>query len=150
MDYPQLCAQLESLAEADRHYVPLLSNASALIYQSMDDLNWTGFYLMRDGRLVLGPFQGRVACIHIPAGKGVCGAAAAWNVTQRVPDVHAFPGHIACDSASRSEIVVPLRQSGQVVGVMDIDSPLPDRFSEDDQKGLEAFARTLEKWIQFD
>ena len=150
MDYRQLCTQLEGIAEADRHFIPLLSNASALIWQSMDDLNWAGFYLMRDGQLVLGPFQGKVACIHIPVGKGVCGAAVQQDATQRVPDVHAFPGHIACDSASRSEIVVPLRQNGQVVGVMDIDAPLPDRFSEDDQKGLEAFARTLEKWIQFD
>jgi len=150
MDYRQLCAQLEGIAEAEGHYVPLLANASALIWQSMDDLNWAGFYLMRGGRLVLGPFQGRIACIHIPVGKGVCGTAVQQDATQRVPDVHAFPGHIACDSASQSEIVVPLRQNGQVVGVMDIDSPIPDRFSEDDQKGLEAFARTLEKWIQFD
>ena len=150
MDYRQLCAQLEGIAEADGHYVPLLSNASALIYQSMDDLNWAGFYLMRDGRLMLGPFQGKIACIHIPVGKGVCGTAVKEDTTQRVPDVHAFPGHIACDSASRSEIVVPLHQNGQVIGVLDIDSPIPDRFSEDDQKGLEAFARTLEKWIQFD
>ena len=147
MDYQQLCTQLEGLAAAESHYVPLLSNASALIFQSMEDLNWAGFYLMRDGELVLGPFQGRLACIHIPVGKGVCGTAVARDQTQRVPDVHAFPGHIACDGASRSEIVVPLRQAGRVVGVMDIDSPLPDRFSEDDQKGLEAFARTLEKWI---
>ena len=150
MDYRQLCAQLEGIAEADGHYVPLLSNASALIWQWMDDLNWAGFYLMRDGRLVLGPFQGKIACIHIPVGKGVCGTAVQQDATQRVPDVHAFPGHIACDSASRSEIVVPLHQNGQVVGVMDIDSPIPDRFSDDDQKGLEAFARNLEKWIQFD
>ena len=150
MDYRQLCAQLEGLAEAERHYVPLLANVSALIFQSMDDLNWAGFYLMRDGRLVLGPFQGKIACIHIPVGKGVCGAAVKEDATQRVPDVHAFPGHIACDGASRSEIVVPLHQNGQVVGVMDIDAPVPDRFSGDDQKGLEAFARTLEKWMLFD
>ena len=149
MDYRQLCAQLEGIAEAERHYVPLLANASALIYQSMDDLNWAGFYLMREGRLVLGPFQGKIACIHIPVGKGVCGAAVKEDATQRVSDVHAFPGHIACDSASRSEIVVPLHQNGQVIGVMDIDAPIPDRFSEDDQRGLEAFARTLEKWILF-
>ena len=150
MDYQQLSTQLEGLAAAERHYVPLLANASALIFQSMEDLNWAGFYLMRDGELALGPFQGRLACIHIPVGKGVCGTAVARDQTQRVPDVHAFPGHIACDGASRSEIVVPLHQNGQVVGVLDIDAPIPDRFSEDDQKGLEAFARTLEKWIQFD
>ena len=150
MDYRQLCAQLESLAEEDRHYVPLLSNASALIFQAMEDLNWAGFYLMRGDRLTLGPFQGKVACIHIPLGKGVCGTAAKADATQRVPDVHAFPGHIACDGASRSEIVVPLRQNGAVIGVLDIDSPLPDRFSAEDQAGLEAFARTLEALVKLD
>lgn len=150
MDYQLLCAQIESLAETDGHYVPLLSNVAALIYHSMEGLNWAGFYLMRGGRLVLGPFQGKLACIHIPLDKGVCGAAASQNATQRVPDVHAFPGHIACDGASRSEIVVPLRQDGAVVGVLDIDSPLLDRFSEEDQKGLETFARTLERLIRFD
>lgn len=150
MNYTDLCTQLQGLAEADRHYVPLLSNASALIFHAMEGLNWAGFYLMRDGRLVLGPFQGKLACIHIPVGKGVCGTAVAQNATQRVPDVHAFPGHIACDGDSRSEIVIPLHQNGRVVGVLDIDSPLPDRFSEDDQKGLEQFARTLEALLQLD
>ena len=150
MDYSQLCAQIRGLAEADRHYVPLLANASALIYHGMADLNWAGFYLMREGGLVLGPFQGKLACIHIPVGKGVCGAAALKDATQRVPDVHAFPGHIACDGASRSEIVIPLHRDGRVVGVLDIDSPLPDRFSEADQKGLEAVARTLEENLIFD
>lgn len=150
MDYQLLCAQIESLAETDGHYVPLLSNAAALIYHSMEGLNWAGFYLMRGGRLVLGPFQGKLACIHIPLDKGVCGTAASQNVTQRVADVHAFPGHIACDGASRSEIVVPLHKGGAVVGVLDIDSPLLDRFSEEDQKGFEAFARTLERLIRFD
>ena len=150
MDYRQLCSQITSLAEEDSHYVPLLANASALIWQAMDDLNWAGFYLMREGRLCLGPFQGKAACIHIPVGRGVCGTAVLQDATQRVPDVHAFPGHIACDGASRSEIVVPLRQNGQVVGVLDIDSPLPDRFSEADQIGLEAVARTLESLAVFD
>lgn len=150
MDYRQLCSQIQSLAEEERHYVSLLSNASALIWQAMDDLNWAGFYLMRDGRLCLGPFQGKAACIHIPVGRGVCGTAVLQDATQRVPDVHAFPGHIACDGASRSEIVVPLRQNGQVVGVLDIDSPLPDRFSEADQIGLEAVARALESLAVFD
>lgn len=150
MDYRQLCSQIQSLAEEERHYVSLLSNASALIWQAMDDLNWAGFYLMRDGRLCLGPFQGKAACIHIPVGRGVCGTAVQQDATQRVPDVHAFPGHIACDGASRSEIVVPLRQNGQVVGVLDIDSPLPDRFSEADQIGLEAVARALESLAVFD
>lgn len=150
MDYRQLCSQITSLAEEDSHYVPLLANASALIWQAMDDLNWAGFYLMREGRLCLGPFQGKAACIHIPVGRGVCGTAVQQDATQRVPDVHAFPGHIACDGASRSEIVVPLRQNGQVVGVLDIDSPLPDRFSEADQIGLEAVARALESLAVFD
>lgn len=144
MDYRQLCAQIMALAEEEPHYVPLLSNASALIWHSMEQLNWAGFYLMRQGQLCLGPFQGKLACIHIPVGRGVCGTAVEKDATLRIPDVHAFPGHIACDGASRSEIVVPLHQNGRVVGVLDIDSPVPDRFSEDDQAGLEAFARTLE------
>ena len=148
-DYALLRAQLAGLAEADRHWVPLLSNASALIYHGMADLNWAGFYLMRGGRLTLGPFQGRVACVHIPVGRGVCGTAVERDATQRVPDVHAFPGHIACDSASRSEIVIPLHRDGRVIGVMDIDSPLPDRFSEADQEGLEALAHTLEELLEF-
>ena len=147
MDYELLRAQLSGLAEADRHYVPLLSNAAALIYHAMPDLNWAGFYLMRGDRLTLGPFQGRVACVHIPVGRGVCGTAVRDDATQRVPDVHAFPGHIACDSASRSEIVIPLHQDGRVIGVLDIDSPLPDRFSEADQAGLEAFTHALEEWL---
>lgn len=136
MDYRQLCSQIQSLAEEERHYVSLLSNASALIWQAMDDLNWAGFYLMRQGRLVLGPFQGKVACIHIAVGKGVCGTAVAEDRVQRVPDVHRFPGHIACDSASNSEIVLPIHQDGQVIGVLDIDSPLLDRFSPEDEAGL--------------
>ena len=147
-DYALLRAQLAGFAEADRHYLPLLSNAAALIYHAMDNVNWAGFYLMRDGRLTLGPFQGRVACVHIPVGRGVCGTAVARDATQRVPDVHAFPGHIACDSASRAEIVIPLHRDGRVIGVMDIDSPLPDRFSEADQVGLEALAHTLEELLE--
>lgn len=148
MDYDLLIRQLEALAEEDGWYVPLLANASALLYGALDRLNWAGFYLMRDGRLVLGPFQGKTACIHIPVGKGVCGTAVARDATQRVPDVHAFPGHIACDSASRSEIVVPIHAGGRVVGVLDIDSPFPDRFSEADQAGLEAFVRVLERFFR--
>lgn len=150
MDYNMLNRQLEALAETEPWYVALLSNASALLYESLPDVNWAGFYLARDERLVLGPFQGKTACIHIPFSKGVCGAAARENRTQRVADVHAFPGHIACDSASRSEIVVPLRQGGQIVGVLDIDSPLPDHFTAEDQAGLETFARTLERLADFD
>ena len=147
-DYELLRAQLSSLAEADRHWVPLLSNAAALVYHAMANLNWAGFYMMRGGRLTLGPFQGRVACVHIPVGRGVCGTAVARDATQREPDVHAFPGHIACDSASRSEIVIPLHKEGRVIGVMDIDSPLPDRFTEADRAGLEAFAHTLEALLE--
>ena len=150
MDYKLLCAQLRAFAEAERWYVPLLSNAAALLYDALADVNWAGFYLLRGGRLVLGPFQGKVACIHIPVGKGVCGTAVAQNVTQLVPDVHAFPGHIACDSASNSEIVVPIRRDGQTVAVLDIDSPSLNRFTEADRAGLEAFVRVLEEAIEFE
>ena len=151
MDYKLLISQLESLAEDERHWVPLLSNASALLFDALEDVNWTGFYLMREGRLVLGPFQGKVACIHIPVGRGVCGTAAREDRTQRVPDVHAFAGHIACDSASNSEIVIPLHdKDGRVAGVLDIDSPRLDRFSESDQASLEALVKTLESHILFD
>ena len=149
MDYQLLIAQLKSFAEADAWAVPLLSNASALLYDALPDLNWAGFYLMRDGRLVLGPFQGKPACIHIAVGKGVCGTAVAEDRTQRVADVHAFPGHIACDSASNSEIVVPIHQGGRVVGVLDIDSPSLDRFDAADQEGLEAFVGALERVLTF-
>ena len=149
VDYALLCRQLKALAETDNHYIPLLANASALLYEALPDINWSGFYLMRNGRLVLGPFQGKIACVHISLDKGVCGAAAREDVTQRVPDVHAFPGHIACDSASNSEIVVPIHCDGAVAAVLDIDSPLFDRFSPDDQSGLEAFVRVLEDVIEF-
>ena len=150
MDYDLLCAQLRGLAEEERWYVPLLSNASALIYDNLEDLNWAGFYLMREGRLVLGPFQGKLACIHIPVGKGVCGAAVAEDRTQRVPDVHAFPGHIACDSASNSELVIPIHgPDGAVAAVLDLDRPRLGRFSEADQAGLEAFVRVLEETTRF-
>ena len=149
MDYALLCAQVKALAEEERWYVPLLANAAALLYDSMDDLNWAGFYLMRGGQLVLGPFVGKVACIHIPLGKGVCGAAAARDATQRVANVHEFPGHIACDGASNSEIVIPLHKNGEVVGVLDIDSPKLDRFDEADQEGLEAFALAIEEMAEY-
>ena len=150
MDYAMLTSQLRSLAETDPRFVPLLSNASALLYDALADVNWAGFYLMRDGRLVLGPFQGKVACIHIKVGRGVCGTAVQEGRTQLVPDVHAFPGHIACDSASNSEIVVPIRQDGDIVGVLDIDSPLLNRFTESDREGLEGFVKALEAVIQWD
>ena len=146
-DYSILIAQVNALAEEDPNYIPLLSNTSALIYDNLPDLNWAGFYLMRDGRLVLGPFQGKVACIHIEVGKGVCGTAVKENATQLVPDVHVFPGHIACDSASNSEIVVPIHDGNEVIGVLDIDSPLFSRFSEEDRRGLEDLVRHMEKAI---
>ena len=148
-DYALMSAQLEAFAGEDPFYIPLLSNASALLFHGMPDVNWTGFYLFRGGRLVLGPFQGKPACIHILPGRGVCGTAAANDATLRVDDVHAFPGHIACDSASESEIVVPLHHGGEVIGVMDLDSPVLSRFTADDQRGLEAFAAVLERYLVF-
>ena len=144
-DYMLLCAQLRALGEEERHWLPLLANASALLFEALEDVNWAGFYLMRGGSLLLGPFQGKAACIHIPLGRGVCGTAAERDETQLVPDVPAFPGHIACDGASRSEIVVPLHAEGRVVGVLDVDSPRLARFTEDDRAGLEGFAGELEK-----
>ena len=148
MDYELLGAQLQSFAEADNWYVPLMANAAALLFDALADVNWVGFYLLRGGRLVLGPFQGKVACIHIPLGKGVCGTAAQRDETQLVPDVHAFPGHIACDSASNAEIVVPIHQGGRVVAVLDIDSPVRGRFTEADRTGLEGFVRVLEDELE--
>ena len=150
LNYDLLCAQVRALAEEESWYVPLMANAAALLFDSMADLNWAGFYLMRQGRLVLGPFVGKVACIHIPPGKGVCGTAAARDQTQRVANVHAFPGHIVCDGASNSEIVIPLRKGGRVVAVLDIDSPRLNRFDEADQEGLERFAQVIEEAIAFD
>lgn len=147
-DYQLLCDQVRSLAEASSNWLPALANASALIMETLDELNWAGFYLTdlsgHDPALVLGPFQGKVACVLIPFGRGVCGAAAREDQTQLVPNVHEFPGHIACDSASNSEIVIPLHANGNVVGVLDIDSPLFDRFSASDQQGLEALVHTIE------
>ena len=148
-DYKLLAAQIKSLAEDEPHYIPVMSNASALLFENMEDLNWAGFYIMNKGSLMLGPFQGKVACIRIEVGKGVCGTAVEQDATQLVKDVHQFPGHIACDSASNSEIVVPIHKDGNVVAVLDIDSPSLSRFDEDDQKGLEVFARTLEEVADF-
>lgn len=146
-DYSLLCEQLRALSEDNPHRIAKLANASALIYQGLDRLNWAGFYFLEGGKLVLGPFQGRPACIEIPMGRGVCGTAAKLDRTQLVEDVHAFPGHIACDSASRSEIVVPLHENGIVTGVLDIDSPVENRFDEADRAGVEAFARVLEQFL---
>ena len=144
-NYDLLARQIRELAQEEPWYVPFLSNVSALLWDALPDLNWAGFYLMRGGRLVLGPFQGKVACIHIAVGKGVCGTAVAEDRVQRVPDVHRFPGHIACDSASNSEIVLPLHRNGQVVGVLDIDSPLLDRFSPEDEAGLRKAVGEIEE-----
>ena len=144
-DYDRLTEELRALTDGVEHKIANLANASALIHERLEDLNWAGFYLMEGGSLLLGPFQGKVACIRIPLGRGVCGTAAERDETQLVPDVHAFPGHIACDCASRSEIVIPLHAAGEIRGVLDIDSPLPGRFSEEDKAGLEAFAAALER-----
>lgn len=149
-DYKLLAEQLRSFAEDEPHYIPVLSNASALIFESLEDLNWAGFYLMKGGSLMLGPFQGKVACIRIAVGRGVCGTAVAEDKTQLVKNVHEFPGHIACDSASNSEIVVPIHKDGKVWGVLDIDSPSLERFSEEDKAGLELFVKTLEEVTVFE
>lgn len=142
-DYRELSDYLEALCEGVPSALSNLSNASALLYQSMEKVNWVGFYLLREGRLILGPFQGKTACTEIAMGRGVCGYAAESGKTAVVPDVHAFPGHIACDSASRSEIVVPLFLGERLLGVLDIDSPIPARFDETDREGLEALCAIL-------
>lgn len=144
VDYDSLCAQLSALTQDVPYPISNLSNAAALLWQELPEINWAGFYLTEGNVLYLGPFQGKPACIEIPFGKGVCGTAAANNCTQLVPDVHKFPGHIACDSASNSEIVVPIRKDGAVWGVLDIDSPYFGRFTEFDQQGLERFVAILE------
>lgn len=146
-DYKEICLMMQSLAEGVPYTMTNLANASALLNEKLADINWAGFYTMKNGQLVLGPFQGKVACTIIPLGKGVCGNAAAQDRTLVVPDVHAFPGHIACDSASNSEIVVPMHRNGEVFGVLDIDSPVFGRFTEKDREGLEAFVKVLENHI---
>lgn len=147
MDYTFLTAQIRALTQGVPHFTANLANTSAAIWQAMENINWAGFYLMEQGKLVLGPFQGKPACIEIPLGKGVCGTAAAEKRTVLVENVHEFPGHIACDGASNSEIVVPIFKNGQVCGVLDIDSPYFARFSEDDRRGLEEIVRVLEKTV---
>jgi L-methionine (R)-S-oxide reductase len=141
--YAQLNQQLGLLIGDERDFTANMANMAALLFHQLEGLNWAGFYLMRHGELVLGPFQGKPACIRIPLGRGVCGTAAATRETQMVPDVHAFPGHIACDADSRSEIVVPLIRDGVIIGVLDLDSPRPGRFDEDDRAGLESAAGLL-------
>ena len=146
-DYKELCASLFALTENVPHKIANLANAAALLWDFLPSVNWAGFYLLEGNTLVLGPFQGKPACIEIPVGRGVCGTAVAEERTVLVPDVHAFPGHIACDSASESEIVIPLHVDGRIVGVLDIDSPIKNRFDEVDRIGLEAFTAILEKHI---
>ena len=189
-DYGLLAKQIVSLAEVDAHWLPVLSNAAALLWDALDDINWAGFYLVdsatvsgaelvaapgaeldagsgvepdadlesgaapsdhesRTPELRLGPFQGKVACVRIPFGRGVCGTAAATKTSQLVEDVHQFPGHIACDSASNSEVVVPIFKDGQVVGVLDIDSPSVARFTQEDLAGLEQVVKALESCANF-
>ena len=173
-DYGLLAKQIVSLAEVDAHWLPVLSNAAALLWDALDDINWAGFYLvdpatvsgvepdadlesgaapsaheLRTPELRLGPFQGKVACVRIPFGRGVCGTAAATKTSQLVEDVHQFPGHIACDSASNSEVVVPIVKDNQVVGVLDIDSPSVARFTQEDLAGLEQVVKVLESCVNF-
>jgi putative GAF sensor protein len=172
-DYGLLAKQIVSLAEVDAHWLPVLSNAAALLWDALDDINWAGFYLvdpatvtgsepgatpsthdprtpeLRTPELRLGPFQGKVACVRIPFGRGVCGTAAATKTSQLVEDVHQFPGHIACDSASNSEVVVPIFKDDQVVGVLDIDSPSVARFTQEDLSGLEQVVKALESCTNF-
>ena len=167
-DYGLLAKQIVSLAEIDAHWLPVLSNAAALLWDALDDINWAGFYLvdpvtvsvaepdaalstheLRTPELRLGPFQGKVACVRIPFGRGVCGTAAATKTSQLVEDVHQFPGHIACDSASNSEVVVPIFKDDQVVGVLDIDSPNVARFTQEDLAGLEQVVKALESCTNF-
>ena len=172
-DYGLLAKQIVSLAEVDAHWLPVLSNAAALLWDALDDINWAGFYLVDPATVVepglepglepasqpglepglpelrLGPFQGKVACVRIPFGRGVCGTAAATKTSQLVEDVHQFPGHIACDSASNSEVVVPIFKGEQVVGVLDIDSPSVARFTQEDLTGLEQVVKALESCANF-
>ena len=142
--YEDLLQKLKAVTEGVPYRISNLANAAALLWAALPDINWAGFYLLEDGKLVLGPFQGKAACTEIEMGKGVCGTAAAQRQTQVVADVHEFPGHIACDEASRSEIVVPLfDESGALFGVLDIDAPVLNRFTEEDKEGLEEFAAVL-------
>ena len=141
--YRDLLAAIEAVTADEPDGVANMANVAALLWQYLPDLNWAGFYRMREGELVLGPFQGKVACIRIAVGAGVCGAAAATGETQRVDDVDAFPGHIACDAASRSELVVPIVRDGAVIAVIDLDSPSPERFDAEDAAGVEAIARAI-------
>jgi L-methionine (R)-S-oxide reductase len=141
--YAALCAELTALIAGESDWIANLANASALLYHSLDQVNWAGFYLLRAGELVVGPFQGKPACVRIAMGRGVCGTAAQQRQTILVPNVHQFPGHIACDSASNSEIVLPMIKNDQLLGVLDIDSPITNRFDGEDREGLEKFVSVL-------
>lgn len=145
LQYTRINQQLQNLLSATPYQITQLANASALLAQSLEDINWAGFYLMEDGKLILGPFQGKVACMEVKIGSGVCGTAVARDEIMLVRDVHQFPGHIACDSASNSEIVLPIHKNGHIIGVLDIDSPILARFDETDREGLSEFVRILEE-----
>lgn len=147
--YKYMNIKLTGLIGSEEDWLANLSNASALLWLLIDDINWAGFYLYKKGKLILGPFQGKPACVNIEIGKGVCGTAAETRTTQLVKNVHDFPGHIACDCASNSEIVVPIIKDDQLIGVLDIDSPILNRFDEDDQNGLEKFVQTLNKYMNW-
>ena len=149
MDYRLVTEQIKGLLETDQHFIPVMSNVSALLMENLEEINWVGFYLMREGRLVVGPFQGKLACIHIEVGRGVCGTAVREKAVLRVDNVHEFPGHIACDSASNSEIVLPIQRGEQVLAVLDIDSPLKNRFTDEDRQGLEAVVKKIESLTVF-
>lgn len=141
LGYALLAAQLQALLAGERDFIANAAQLAAFLFHELGELNWAGLYLNRDEELVLGPFQGKVACVRIPFGCGVCGAAASSRQTQRVDDVHAFPGHIACDAASSSELVVPLVKDGRLIAVLDLDSPRPGRFAAEDQAGIEHLAQ---------
>ena len=150
MNSAMILQQAEEIINAEPWYVAAMSNLSSLIMESLSDLNWAGFYLFRDRKLVVGPFQGKPACIHIPVGRGVCGTAVAEDRIQVVPDVHLFPGHIACDCASESEIVIPIHQDGKIIAVLDIDSPVKNRFSAEDSAMLSELVRLMEQKLCWD
>jgi len=147
-DYKTLIKQIESISRDVDYDITILSNVSALIYETLDNLNWCGFYILRNNRLELGPFQGKVACTKIEIGKGVCGTSVLKDETILVKDVHEFPGHIACDTASNSEIVIPIHINGSIYGVLDIDSPMINRFSDDDKKNLEEIVMLIENYLK--
>lgn len=146
-NYSMVTKQLASLIEDENNLIAILSNTSALLNDALDQINWVGFYLIEDNELILGPFQGHPACVHIAIGKGVCGTAVSKDATQRVSDVNQFPGHIACDANSKSEIVIPIHVDNKIIGVLDIDAPIKDRFSKEDQSGLEEIIQILENQL---